>query len=261
MSQNKRAGVIRSIAEEAGTLAANYFAKREDLSVDVKGHQDFVSEADKQVELLIRKKIAAELPDDAIVGEEHAPTLGTSGFTWVIDPIDGTTNFLNGVPFWCVAIAGVSDGKTQIGVIRDPNHNETFVAERGKGAFVNKRSLRLTQQDITRGTIFVGSSRRTPPGQVAQFIDVLLQNGGIFARTGSGALGLAYVAAGRYIGYVENYMNAWDCLAGQLLCEEAGGVVEQQDANDIIANGGRVITSAPGVFEPLSEIYKASFGS
>lgn len=256
----QRAKIAKAIAIKAGEMAMGFFRRREDLKIDAKGHQDFVSEADRQVETLIRERLARALPDDAIVGEEHAPTPGNSGFTWVIDPIDGTTNFLNGIPLWCVAIAVVADGQTQIGVIHDPNHNETFSAIRGQGVWMNDKPLSLGPREISSGTVCVGSSRRSPPADVAKFVQLITESGGVFARTGSGALGLAYVAANRYIGYSESYMNAWDCLAGQLMIAEAGGVIEDQNADEFIANGKRVIAAAPGVFEDLIEINKLAFG-
>ncbi len=259
MNSIERADIANDVAKEAGKLAYEYFLNREKLVVDDKGHQDFVSEADKLVEILIRERLSDKLPEDAIVGEEHAPKVGSSGFTWVIDPIDGTTNFLNGVPFWCVAIAGVADGRIEVGVVHDPNHDETFHSARHNGAFMNGKRLKLRHQSIKRGTVCIGSSRRSAPAQVGRLVQSIIESGGIFARTGSGALGLAHVAAGRYIGYTESYMNAWDCLAGQLLVDEAGGVIEKQDADLMIANGGAVVAAALGVFDDLLEISRNAF--
>ncbi|MEZ5885222.1 MAG: inositol monophosphatase family protein, partial [Paracoccaceae bacterium] len=107
-----RYAAARRIAKSAGALALGYFRNWHDLTIDVKGHQDFVSEADRNVELAIRAELAKAFPDDGIVGEEGAPAAGSSGYTWVIDPIDGTTNFVNGIPQWCVIIACVHQGQT-----------------------------------------------------------------------------------------------------------------------------------------------------
>ena len=112
---------------------------------------------------------------------------------------------------------------------------------------------------MSTGTVSVGSSRRSPPDRVAFLLQSIIEAGGVFQRLGSGALGLAYTAAGRYTGYTESYMNAWDCLAGQLLIEEAGGLVEAQDASEMIAEGGRVVAGAPGVFHELVSITDAAF--
>lgn len=246
-----RAETAMQIAQAAGPLALEYFRRIDRLTIDRKGHLDFVTEADRQVELKIRADLAAAFPTDGIVGEEHAPKIGSSGFRWVIDPIDGTANFVAGIPFWCIVIAGVQHARIETAAIYDPIHDESFVAARGQGARLNDRTLQLAQTGWGDGTTAIGSSRRAKPAQVAKLVQNIVEAGGIFARTGSGALSLAYVAAGRYIGYAENHMNAWDCLAGQLLVAEAGGQIEPQNADDMIENGGRVIAAAPGIFTPL----------
>jgi myo-inositol-1(or 4)-monophosphatase len=243
----------------------DYFRRLGGLEIEAKGHQDFVTEADREVELLIRARLAEAWPDDAIVGEEHAPKAGSTGVTWVIDPIDGTANFVSNMPFWCVVLAGVvtrtTGGETQIAVIHDPNHGETFVAQRGQGATLNGAPIRVREEaEIGDGTISVGSSRRSPPSQLAALLQSIVEAGGVFQRLGSGALGLAYTANGRYLGYSESYMNAWDCLAGQLLIEEAGGTVERQDADQMITQGGRVIAAPVSIFPTLERLTTAAFG-
>lgn len=257
----ERTRSAEQIAREAGVLAMEYFRRLGALKIEAKGHQDFVTEADREVELLIRARLGERWPEDAIVGEEHAPKSGSSGLTWVIDPIDGTANFVSAMPFWCVVIAGVADGQTQIAVIHDPGHDETFVAQRGTGATLNGASIRVRQgAGMGDGTISVGSSRRSPPSQLASLLQSIVEAGGVFQRLGSGALGLAYTANGRYLGYSESYMNAWDCLAGQLLIEEAGGTVERQDADQMITQGGRVIAAPPSIFPTLERLTTAAFG-
>lgn len=251
-SIDERHAGARRIAEEAGAMALDYFRRFDALNVEVKSHQDFVSEADKNVEAFVRKALEAAFPDDAIVGEEDAPKPGTSGFTWVIDPIDGTTNFIHGIPGWTVVLAGVVGSKTETGVIHDPNHAETYHARRGGGAFCNDRALHvLTGRDIRTGSVGVGFSGRTRASGIKRLVPEVIDAGGVFYRNASGALSLAYVAAGKLLGYVEEHMNAWDCLAGQLLVAEAGGVVEDQDAALMIADGGRVVVGTPEVFGDL----------
>ncbi len=240
------------ICREAGDLALQYFRNRAALAVDKKGHQDWVTEADKNVEHLIRRRLGEEWPDDGIVGEEHGQSEGTSGFRWVIDPIDGTANFVSGLPVWCVILAGVSGGKTRIAVIHDPVHDETYVATRGGGATLNGAEIRVAHGvPLDSGTVSVGYSNRREGSNVIPVIADLMRHGARFHRNASGGLTLAYVAAGRLLGYVEEHMNAWDCLAGQLLIQEAGGAVEDQDADAMIADGGRVVTGAPQVFDEL----------
>ncbi|WP_170394441.1 inositol monophosphatase family protein [Ruegeria arenilitoris] len=252
---SKRKDFAIEVCEEAGAIAEEYFADRGNLVVDQKGAQDWVSEADKNVETFIRKRIAEAWPNDGIFGEEHGATVGKSGFDWVIDPIDGTTNFVNGIPAWTIVLAGVTEGHTEIGVIRDPNVDETFVAMRGEGATLNGSPMRVASGVALRdGTVAVGYSNRIETRHILPIVENLIEYGAMFHRNASGALSLAYVAAGRLLGYMEEHMNAWDCLAGQLLVSEAGGIVEDQNADVMIREGGRVIVGTPDVFETLVEI-------
>ena len=256
----EKSRVAEKIARDAGRLALDFFAKPDALQIDRKGHQDFVSQADREVELFVRKALALAFPADSIVGEEGSPHEGTSGFTWVIDPIDGTTNFINAIPAWTVVIAGVRDGRTEVGIIHDPCHGETFAAVRGGGATLNGAPIRVPGGlSIASGTTGIGYSNRVGVAGTKRLIDAIFEADGIFLRNASGALSLAYVAAGRLLGYVEEHMNAWDCLAGQLIVAEAGGGVEVQDADAMIATGGRVVVGVPGVFDDLVRIADAAF--
>lgn len=260
MDMAARAARAAEIATEAGALALRFFADRDGLRIERKGHQDFVSQADREVELFVRAALAESFPDDAILGEEHAPSPGRSGFTWVIDPIDGTTNFINAIPAWTVVLAGVRDGRTEIGAIRDACHCETYLALRGGGATLNGRRLALDdRRRLSEGTVAVGYSNRTDSRNVARLVTALIAEGAMFYRNASGALSLAYVASGRLLGYAEDHMNAWDCLAGQLLVAEAGGTVEAQDADRMMAEGGRVIVGTKTVFPDLLRLAEAAF--
>ena len=135
-----------------------------------------------------------------------------TGYTWVIDPIDGTANFVKGIPAWCVVIACAKDGVTVTGVIHDPSTGETFYGSKGGGAFLNGKPIRASSsKSLGDGSLGVGFSNRRELANVPGLIKDLLDRGGIFFRNASGALMLAYVASGRLIGYVEEHMNAWDC--------------------------------------------------
>ncbi|WP_439123322.1 inositol monophosphatase family protein [Marivita sp.] len=244
-----------SLCHDAGVDALSYFKDRGNLSIDQKGTQDWVSEADRNVELLIRERLAKAWPEDGIYGEEHDPKPGTSGFDWVIDPIDGTTNFVNGIPSWTIVLAGVVEGRTEVGVIHDPNVGETYAALRGAGAYLNGIKMQVaTGTPLSSGSVAVGYSNRVEATNVIPVLSDLVGQGAMYHRNASGALSIAYVAAGRLLGYMEEHMNAWDCLAGQLLVEEAGGKVELQDANGMIRDGGRVVLGTPDVFDALVEI-------
>ena len=257
---NRRHETGLAIARDAGTLALRHFKSFGSLAIEKKGHQDLVSEADREVELAVRAALSKAFPDDSIVGEEHAPVEGKSGWTWVIDPIDGTANFVRGIPAWTVVLACVRGGQTRIGIIHDPVHDETHHAREGGGAFLDDQPIRCAPDArLTDGSVGVGFSGRTRAEDVARLIDGLLAEGGVFLRNASGALSLAYVSSGRLLGYAESHMNAWDCLAGQLLVVEAGGMIEPQDADAMIRDGGRVVVGAGDVFADLVRLADAAF--
>ncbi|WP_136616044.1 MULTISPECIES: inositol monophosphatase family protein [Mesorhizobium] len=248
------------LARRAGELGLKYFRDLENLTIESKGHQDLVSDGDREVELFIRAAIAADYPEDGIVGEEHASVAGSTGYVWVIDPIDGTANFVRGIPAWCVVIACARDGEVVVGVIHEPSTGETFHGRLGGGAFVNDRPIRTSAAtSIEEGSVGTGFSNRADTENVAVLIRMLLADGGAFFRNASGALMLAYVAAGRLLGYVEEHMNAWDCLAGMLLVEEAGGTVVKPDPKTVLQEGTLVITGGKGVFPKLHALCSEAF--
>jgi myo-inositol-1(or 4)-monophosphatase len=255
-----RYAAAQRIAGSAGALALGYFRDWHDLTIDVKGHQDFVSEADRNVELAVRTALAEAFPEDAIVGEEGASVPGSSGYTWVIDPIDGTTNFVNGIPQWCVILACVHQEQTVIGVVHDPVHDEMHHATLGGGAFCNDLPISCSAKTSLReGSLGVGFSGRTHIDGIKRLVGLCCDAGTVFWRNGSGGLSLAYVATGRILGYVEEHMNAWDFLAGHLIVAEAGGRVEAVNADEAIAQGGRVVTAGAGVFGAVQALAKAAY--
>ena len=249
------------LARRAGELGMGFFREIEKLTIESKGHQDLVSNGDREVELFVRAELARHYPDDGIVGEEHASVTGTSGYVWVIDPIDGTANFVRGIPAWAVVIACVKDGRTAIGVVNEPASGEIFHARRGGGAFVNDRPIKIsTAQSLAEGSVGVGFNNRTEARNIVSVVSQIISDRGVFYRNASGAIMLAYVAAGRLIGYTEEHMNGWDCLAAMLLVEEAGGIVEPFNRGDPIVNGTIVIAGGPGVFARIREISIAAYG-
>ena len=254
-----RLAIAEAVAREAGQLAMRYYRRRGQLDIVQKGLQDLVSEADREVETLIRTRLAALCPDDGFVGEEHPPSdPKAGGGHWVIDPIDGTWCFLNGIASWCISIAWCRDGSIDTGVIYDPCTEELFTARRGGGAFLNGEAIRVADAaDLTAGTVSVGYSMRSTSDEIVPVIEKLLRQGGIYHRHGSGALGLAWTAAGRLIGYVEPHMNSWDCLAGLLLVEEAGGFVCDFLKDDGLVNGGRIIAGPKPLENALEGLFAA----
>ncbi len=249
---NPRLEAAKDIAEEAGTLGMSFFKNISSLDIKSKGSQDLVSNADLEVETFVRDQISAQFPEDGIVGEEHENVPSKSGWTWVIDPIDGTANFVRGIPQWCVILACVQDDQSKIGVIYEPSTKEMFWGAAGEGAYLGNTKLKVAQTDgLDDGSVGVGMNGRTATHMAADLIAELSARGGIFFRNASGGLMLAYVAAGRLIGYTEPHMNAWDCLAGQLLIAEAGGRIEHQSAEAILESGGRVVAGSPDIFDEL----------
>ena len=249
------------LGRRAGERGMGFFRSIESLTIESKGHQDLVSNGDREVELFICAEIGAAFPDDGIVGEEHAPKAGTSGFRWIIDPIDGTANFVRGIPAWCVAIACVRETETVIGVIHEPSTSETFHGRLGGGAFLNDKPVRASSAtSLTQGSVGVGFSNRVEARRVVPVIQALIDEGGVFYRNASGALMLAYVAAGRLLGYTEEHMNAWDCLAGMLLIAEAGGTVLAPDGATMVEEGTMVIAAGAGVYDRIAAISFAAYG-
>ena len=249
------------LARRAGELGLKYFRDLDNLAVESKGHQDLVSEADREVELFIRAAIAEAYRQDGIVGEEHAAVAGTTGHVWVIDPIDGTANFVRGIPAWCVVIACAREGETVVGVIHEPSTGETFYGRRSGGAFLNGKQIKASNgASLSEGSVGTGLSNRAETKNVVILITLIMAEGGVFYRNASGALMLAYAASGRLLGYVEEHMNAWDCLAGMLLVEEAGGIVLKADPKTVLGQGTQVITGGRHIFAKLQALCAQAFG-
>ncbi|MFK7891069.1 MAG: inositol monophosphatase [Granulosicoccus sp.] len=258
--QSKRRDAAIRIANDAAELALKFFRDVSALHIEQKGVQDLVSNADTTVETRIRDELQAAFPDDGIVGEEHGRKASQSGYTWVIDPIDGTANFVRGCPGWCVVLACVKDDEAVLGVIRDPVADEIFIALKGEGATLNGNRLQVSDsKSLDDGSTGVGHSSRINPEHTLGALAGLMNAGGVFYRNASGALMLSYVAAGRLIAYCEPHMYSWDCVAALLLINEAGGDVYPYDMQDMLASGGCVITAGPNVYPQLHAICEEAF--
>ncbi len=252
-----RLALAEIVAREAGAMALDYFKRRETLVIETKKDlQDVVSIADRDVETLIRARFAETYPTDGVLGEEYGLTSGTSGFIWVIDPIDGTSPFVNGMPNWCISIALLHGNIPVVGVIAAPCHDELYAGALGMGATLNGKRLTLDpERNIRNAVTGIGANSHVPPAVVARMVEELLDAGGNFIRNGSGALMLAYVAAGRLVGYYEPYMHAWDCLAGYCLVKEAGGWFHPfPTEGEALTKGAKVLAVAPGAIDDLRKI-------
>lgn len=245
-------------ARKAGALALGYFSDLASLTVRNKGIQDMATEADVNTEAVIRDAIAAAYPEDAFLGEESSDsfTLTEAPGTWVVDPIDGTQPFICGMRTWCISIAYYSRGEVQLGVVYDPSNDEMFAAQKDHGATLNGKPMQAADvSSLKEGLTSVGYSTRVTPDDTIRPLARLLHANGMYHRSGSGALSLAYVAAGRLIGYFEPHMCAWDVAAGELLVREAGGRSNNCLCDDdALLNGNVIVAAAAGVYDELQAI-------
>ncbi|WP_442581625.1 inositol monophosphatase family protein [Mesorhizobium sp. ASY16-5R] len=248
-----RAGFLRDVALSAGRIAVAGFAKQSaGGSFKMKGPQDFLTETDAAVEQHIKAAIAKAFPADGFMGEETGGVAAPD--VWVVDPIDGTANFARGIPHYCISIAFVSNGEIELGAIYNPSLDELHLARRGQGASRNGKAIRASStSDFDMACVEFGWSNREPNERYLGVLQALLERGANVRRAASGALGLAYVADGRSDAYAELHMNAWDCLAGLLLVEEAGGVVGRFLREGSLADGGPVIASCRGIAARLQD--------
>lgn len=251
------------VAEETGRLLLDYAGRLAELHVDTKTSEtDPVSEADEAAERLIADRLTAARPDDGFLGEEDAADReGSTGLRWVVDPLDGTVNFLYGIPQWCVSIACEDDGGPLVGVVHDPNMGDTFSAVRGGGATGNGAGLQVNDLPPERALVATGFSYdpdvRTEQGELVT--DILGQVRDI-RRAGAAALDLSWVAAGRIDGFYEFDLKPWDWTAGMLLVEEAGGVASRHTVSVAGSERTAVFGGCSAVHDRLVEIVVGRFG-
>jgi myo-inositol-1(or 4)-monophosphatase len=220
----------------------------------MKGPQDFVSAADRAVEALIGQRLAAAFPKDALLGEEsHGSTAPeTDGALWVIDPIDGTANFVRDLPDWCVSIGLLIEGRTEIGVIYVPVTDELYAGMRGHGAFCDGAPIRVSDRTSLAGaTIGLDYSFSSPSAAHRAHIEAVHAHGGEYRLNGSVAVSLTRVASGRLDGFIELHLNAWDVAAGIVLVQEAGGWTNDFLAGDGLVRGNPMIAATPGIRDEL----------
>ncbi|MBW3550520.1 MAG: inositol monophosphatase [Proteobacteria bacterium] len=217
-------------ARAAGNVLLRHMYKLDALNVVEKDRMDFASEVDELAEKEITKEFRRSTPDYAILGEESGSTntRGNSRFTWVIDPLDGTSNYLRGIPHFCVSIALVENGEPVHGVIFDPLRNELFTSSRGSGTVLNEKRVRVADRKDLQGAMLItgfAPRERSRASAHLKCIDTLLTEAEDIRRTGSAALDLAYIACGRADAYFEAGVKPWDIAAGALMVREAGGKV------------------------------------
>ncbi|HVI24993.1 MAG TPA: inositol monophosphatase family protein [Xanthomonadaceae bacterium] len=229
--QKPAINVMVKAARAGGNVLLRHMNKLDALNVMEKGRMDYASEVDGLAEAEIVKELRRAYPEYGVLGEEGGAQKGNRGasrYTWVIDPLDGTSNYLHGIPHWCVSIALVEAGEPVHGVVFDPLRNELFTASRGSGAVLNERRIRIGERKDLAGAMLITGFPPRERARVAPQLDALREMLGEaedVRRTGSAALDLAWTACGRADAYFEAGLQPWDIAAGMLLVREAGGRV------------------------------------
>lgn len=244
-------------ARRAGAVLGRNFNKRDKLTVEKKGHNDFVSSADIAAEKAIIDVIHKHYPEHAIHAEESG-VHGASDHVWIIDPLDGTTNYLHGLPIFAVSIAVKVNGRLEHGVVYDPMREELFTASRGVGATLDGHKIRVSgNKDLDRSLIGTGFPYRQTdeglPAYQAMLSQVIRNTAGV-RRPGSAALDLCYVACGRYDAFWESGLQPWDLAAGTIIIREAGGIVSGLDGSENHLDTGHVLAGSPRIYRGLAKL-------
>jgi len=244
-------------ARRAGSALIKKMVNLEKLRVEQKGRNDFVSEADLAAEKAIINCILKHYPDHAILAEESG-VQGESDTVWIIDPLDGTTNFLHGFPVFAVSIGVQVKGRMEHGVVYDPLRQELFTATRGQGAHLEGRRIRVSgRKQLQHSLIGTGFPYRQADDQVEPYMDMLakvVRSSAGVRRPGAAALDLAYVAAGRLDGFWETGLAPWDLAAGSLLIREAGGIISGLDGGEDFLDSGNVLAGSPKIYAGLAQL-------
>ena len=251
----ERRDIVRAIVRDAGQLALDYFRRRSELVISMKGRQDWLTEADGAVETFLRRKIADVFPNDQIVGEEQGGTGGDA--MWIVDPIDGTANFARGDRQWCVSLGFAWNGIPEIGFIYAPAQDEFYEAVRGAGATMNGEPIKVAAtHDIGQAVVELGWSPRRPSSDYLALVGRTMQAGSTVKRSASGALGMAHVANGRTDGYGEVHINSWDVLAGLVIAREAGALINDFCSGPWVTEGNPILCAAPGIARDLEKVFE-----
>lgn len=248
-----------SAARRAGAIIIRYIEQTKDLKIDIKGRNDFVSEVDRQAEAEIIDILRKAYPEDGIIAEESGEFKTDSDYKWIIDPLDGTTNFLHGHPYFSVSIALQHKNRLELGVIYDPLRDELYTGIRGKGALLNNRRIRVSGLNSLEKALLGTGFPFKIPHHFECYLDTfkaLHPKVADVRRAGSAALDLAYVAAGRLDGFWEIGLQKWDCAAGALLIQEAGGLVSDFGGGQNYLKTGNIVAGSPKVFKGILQTIK-----
>ena len=255
---------VAVIAANVGATELEFAVKKvHKLDVMKKGPTDYVTEVDQRVEAMVFEKIKEYYPDDNFLGEESGHEINTSDTTWILDPIDGTTNFIHGYPQYCISLACVVDGQTQHAVIIDPTRREEFSASKGKGAELNGERIRVSKRNGLKDAL-IGNTSHVNEKQNYNFENIatfraLYKHGLTIRRSGCSALDLAYVAVGRLDGFWANGLGVWDVAAGMLIAEESGALTSDFEGNPDYTKSDHYLCATPKCFKPMLEAIKPNF--
>ena len=247
-------------ARKAGRALVKDFREVENLQVSAKGPGDFVTKADREAERIIKEDLMEGRPTYGWLGEETGSTPGADPTRrWIVDPLDGTTNFLHGLPHWAVSIALEHKGEIVSAVVFDAAKDEMYWAEKGNGSWMNERRLRVSGRRLMNEAIFATgvpfAAKKTLPATLADLARLMPVCAGA-RQWGAAALDLAYVAGGRFDGYWERELQPWDLAAGLLLVREAGGFAEAVREGYDILDSGSIICANGALYEPLAKIIR-----
>jgi len=254
--------IATTAARAAGGNIMHHLARIDQLNVEYKGKNDYVSEVDKEAENTIIKIIQKYYPEHAILAEESGlkkakkTKYGLSDVEWIIDPLDGTTNFLHQFPQFCVSIAIKEKGKLTHAVIFDPVRDEMFTASRGRGAFLNNSRIRISQQKTLNNALLATGFPYHDFSYLDSYMNSLkafMTSSSGIRRAGSAALDLAYVACGRVDGYWEFNLKPWDIAAGALIVQEAGGLVTDFRGGEDYLTSGNILTANPKLYKEMAQ--------
>ncbi|MGR3434688.1 MAG: inositol monophosphatase family protein [Shimia sp.] len=260
MQGSANLNVMQQAARKAARALVKDFREVENLQVSMKGAGDFVSRADTEAERIIKQELRSARPTYGWLAEEGGEEEGEDPTRrWIVDPIDGTTNFLHGLPHWAISIALEHKGKIVAGVVYDPAKDEMFFAEKGVGAYMNSTRLRVSGRSRMIECIFATGlpfgGRRDLPETLQDLARLLPATAGV-RRWGAASLDLAYVAAGRYDGFWERGLQPWDLAAGLIIVREAGGFAEAIEREARIVEDGTVIAANDAVFPAFAKVIR-----
>lgn len=254
--------VMIKAARKAARGLKRDFGEVEQLQVSLKGPANFVSAADRRAEEVLREELLAARPGYCFIGEEGGRVEGPDkSHTWLVDPIDGTTNFLHGIPHFGISIALEREGTLIAGLVYNPVSDELFSAERGKGAFLNDRRLRVAARQRLNDAVIACGLPHYGRGDLAVFrkeFGAVQERAAGLRRFGAAALDLAFIAAGRFDGYWERNLSPWDMAAGTLLVREAGGFVTDLDGGEAMFSKGHILAGNETIHRELLRLIKGA---